>query len=45
MDVIGTCANARAVNPKNSRVIYPQNLYFSQKAGYFLTYYIVPVCL
>ena len=33
------------LNPKNSRVIYPWSLNFSEKVGYFLTYSIVSACL
>ena len=33
------------LNPKNSRVIYPRSLNFSEKVGYFLTYSIVSACL
>ena len=35
----------RILNTKNSLVIYPWSLYFPQKVGYFLTYFIVSVCL
>ena len=35
----------RILNPKNSRVIYPWSLNFSEKVGYFLTYSIVSACL
>ena len=35
----------RILKPKNSWVIYPWSLHFSQKVDYFLIYSIVSVCL
>ena len=33
------------LNPKNSRVIYPWILYFTETVGYYITWSIVYVCL